>query len=149
MSVPPPASGTSLAPAARGFVALLLLAVGGGAVIQQKARRAEDDADGKQGPLELVPARPGFLRVVARPWAQVVVDGQPIDVTPFARPIPLGAGTHYVTLKHPSAGDERRVIRIVAGQTVMLDVTMGLRENETDAGADAAALEPDAGPLAR
>jgi hypothetical protein len=150
MSVPPPASRTSLAVAARGFVALLLLAVGGGAVIQQKARRVEDDVNGKQGPLELVPARQGLLRVVARPWAHVIVDGQPIDVTPFARPIPLAAGTHYVTLKHPSAGDERRVIRIVPGQTVMLDVTMGLREKEGDAGPDGGAdLEPDAGPLAR
>jgi hypothetical protein len=145
----PPAPRTSLGPAARGFVALLLLAFGGGAVIQQKARRDEDDADGKQGPLELTPAHQGLLRVVARPWAQVIVDGQLIDTTPFARSIPLSAGTHYVTLRHPSASDERRVVRIVAGQTVMLDVTMGIQGNEMDAGADGRSPfdnQPAAGP---
>jgi hypothetical protein len=151
-SGPPPVVRTSLAPAARGFVALLLLAIGGGALIQQKARRAEDDASGKRGPLELTPARPGLLRVVARPWAQVIVDGQLIDVTPFARSIPLASGTHYVTLKHPAAGDERRVVRIEPDQTVMLDVTMGLREKDADeAGVDARTPSdgPDGGALAR
>jgi serine/threonine-protein kinase len=124
-------------PAVRAFLALLLLAVLGGVAIQMQAGKTEADASGKKGPLELVPARAGFLRVVARPWAEVVVDGQRIDVTPFARPIPLAGGTHYVTLKHPKAIDERRVIRVTPGETVMLDVTMGVKGMlPGDAGAD-------------
>ena len=51
-------------------------------------------------PLELVPAAPGFLRVLATPWAEVWVDGQRIDVTPFARGIPLAAGD---ALRHARA----------------------------------------------
>jgi serine/threonine-protein kinase len=124
-------------PAVRAFLGLLLLAVLGGVAIQMQAGKTEADASGKKGPLELVPVRAGFLRVVARPWAEVVVDGQRIDVTPFARPIPLAGGTHYVTLKHPKAIDERRVIKVTPGETVMLDVTMGVKGMlPADAGAD-------------
>ena len=129
-------------PAVRGFLGLLLLAVAGGVAIQMEAGKAEADASGKKGPLELVPARAGFLRIVARPWAEVVIDGQRIDVTPIARPIPLAAGTHYVTLKHPKSSDERRVVKVSPGETVMLDVTMGLRGMApADAGADRHALQ--------
>jgi hypothetical protein len=68
----------------------------------------------------------GFLRAVATPWADVVVDGQHIDTTPFARAIPLAAGTHYVTFNHPSARAEKRVVRIEPGESTLLDVTMDL-----------------------
>ena len=125
----------SLWPAVRGFFGLLMLALAGGFYIQREARKTESDTSGKPGALELVPVRAGLLRVVARPWAEVIVDGQRIDVTPFARPIPLGGGTHYVTLKHPKAPDERRVVKITPGETVMLDVTMGVK----------GLLPPDAG----
>jgi serine/threonine-protein kinase len=129
-------------PAVRGFLGLLLFAIAGGVAIQMEAGKAEADTSGKKGPLELVPARAGFLRVVARPWAEVVVDGQRIDVTPFARPIPLSAGTHYVTLKHPKSSDERRVIKVSPGETVMLDVTMNVKGMApADAGADRRAPE--------
>jgi serine/threonine-protein kinase len=55
------------------------------------------------------------------------VDGQQVETTPFARPIPLAAGVHHVTLKHPDAPDERRVVRIAPGERVLLDITMQLR----------------------
>ena len=141
----------SLWPSVRGFFALLLLALAGGIFIRRQVHAAENDTSGKRGTLELVPIAPGFLRVVAHPWAEVIIDGQRIDVTPFARSLPLPAGTHYVTLKHPKAVDERRVIRVATGETILLDVTMGVKGVTTlDAGADRRAqLEPeeiDAGP---
>jgi serine/threonine-protein kinase len=138
-------SRTSLFPAVRGFFVLLVLALVGGIVIQQRAKKTEADNTGKQGPLQLAPAQAGFLRVVARPWAEVIVDGQRIDVTPFARPIPLSEGTHYVTLKHPTAGDERRVVKVTAGETIMLDITMSVKGlTQADAGVERhAALEYD------
>jgi serine/threonine-protein kinase len=77
-------------------------------------------------PLELTPSSPGFLRVLATPWAEVWVDGQRIDVTPFARAIPLPPGTHYVVLKHPNAPPEKRQVAIVAGDTLTIDVSMSL-----------------------
>ncbi|HMJ56399.1 MAG TPA: serine/threonine-protein kinase [Polyangiaceae bacterium] len=144
-------SRASLFPTVRGYFVLLVLALAGGIVIQQRAKKTEADNAGKQGPLQLTPAQAGFLRVVARPWAEVIVDGQRIDVTPFARAIPLAAGTHYVTLKHPAAGDERRVVKVTTGETIMLDVTMAVKGltqgdggTERHAGLDFEA--PDGGP---
>jgi serine/threonine-protein kinase len=54
----------------------------------------------------------------------VIVDGQEVEVTPFARPIPLSAGSHYVRLEHPNAPVERRTIELTPGETLLLDVTL-------------------------
>jgi serine/threonine-protein kinase len=116
----------SLGPAVRGLFLCTALIVLGGAVIQYLAGRTDGGmaARANGNALPLVPAQPGYLRVVADPWAHVIVDGQKIDTTPFARAIPLTAGTHYVRLEHPSAITERRTIRLVPGETVLLDVRM-------------------------
>lgn len=108
-------------------LALLALLLGGGAFIQLRAQKAEDAvAAFGHGPLELNPKSAGSLRVVANPWAHVVINGQYVATTPFARPIPLPPGIHYVTLQHPQATDERRVIRLAPGEVVVLDVRMGV-----------------------
>ncbi len=102
---------------------LLVLLLGGGALIQHRAQTTRE-VTATTGPLELRPQAAGSLRVVADPWAHVVVNGHYVDTTPFARPIPLPAGIHYVTLQHPNAPDERRVVRLAPGETVLLDVKM-------------------------
>jgi serine/threonine-protein kinase len=132
-------------------LALFLLVVVGGVAIRYRVRTLEEEATTtKTGPLELMPARSGFLRVVANPWADVIVDGQRVDTTPMARQLSLAAGTHYVTLKHPKVKEQRRVVKIVEGQTVSLDVNMGIVPEVQDAGADRWAGggpgEGDAGP---
>jgi serine/threonine-protein kinase len=90
------------------------------------------------------PKAPGSLRVLARPWAEVYVDGALIDTTPIGRPIELTPGRHYVTLKHPSAADEERAIDVLPGQAVTVDVLMQLTPPLRDAGAQAE--DPDASP---
>jgi eukaryotic-like serine/threonine-protein kinase len=130
-----PARG-SLWPALRGYLALFLLVLVGGAAIRYRVRTSEEATATKAGPLELAPASLGFLRVVANPWAEVIVDGQRLDTTPIARPLPLSAGTHYVTLKHPKVKEQRRVVKVVQGQTVLLDVNMGIVPEPQDAGPD-------------
>ena len=90
--------------------------------------------------LELLPEGRAFLRVVAHPWAHVIVDGQEVEITPFARPIPLSAGSHYVRLEHPNAPVERRTIELTPGETLLLDVTLHVSQPKADAGT-AAALE--------
>ena len=114
------------------------LLVVGGSVIQYFAWRGEGvpPARGGIGKLELVPRRQGFLRVVADPWAHVFVDGQRLDTTPFARPIPLEAGIHYVKLEHPQAPTERRTVRIALGETLLLDVKMKLYAPQIDSGTE-------------
>lgn len=122
---------------------LALVGVGGmvgGAVLQATAHR-EGDAAGARA-LDLLPPAAGYLRVLATPWAEVWIDGQRVDVTPFARPIPLPEGTHYVTLVHPSAPVEKRTIAVVRGETRTIDAVMTVSPQALpeDAGSD------DAGP---
>ena len=119
-------STTSVALVLAGFCALM---AAGGFVIDLLAKRSgkADAEPGNAGRLELVPATPAFLRVVVQPWANVIVDGETFDTTPFARAIPLAPGTHYVRLEHPQAPTERRTIELVAGETILLDVTMKIR----------------------
>ncbi|MGH7439155.1 MAG: serine/threonine-protein kinase [Polyangiaceae bacterium] len=122
----PPAQRTraSVRLAVAGLGALGLLAAGGGIAIEASATHDGEAAGAR--PLELTPGGPGFLRVLATPWAEVWVDGQRIDFTPFARSIPLLPGVHYVTLVHPSAPVEKRTLTIVRGETRTLDVVMGV-----------------------
>jgi serine/threonine-protein kinase len=78
---------------------------------------------------------------MATPWAEVWVDGQRVDVTPFARAIPLSAGTHYVTFVHPNAPVEKRAITIARGEVRTLDVVMTIAERD---GVDGGAQGPRA-----
>jgi len=105
-------------------VALCLIAIGGAAIQYMGGRARTVHAPRTGAHLELLPERAGYLRVVADPWALVIVDGEPVDTTPFARPIPLPPGVHYVRLEHPHAKTERRTVTLSAGETVLLDVKM-------------------------
>lgn len=106
-----------------GFAAVFAALVASGVYLQLGSGAAFGSRPGDQ-PLELLPKNGGGLRVLASPWAHVAVDGQPVDTTPFARPIPLAPGRHHVTLSHPDAPDERRVIDVAPGEVVLLDVLM-------------------------
>ncbi|MRG97275.1 serine/threonine-protein kinase [Polyangium spumosum] len=132
---PPP---LPLGPLAQRLAVLFGLALLGAVVIEAFVRE-EDVAAEDAG--EADTTERGHLKVLARPWAEVLVDGQFVDVTPIGRPIPVVPGRHYVTFKHPNAPDEKREIRVIAGQTVLLDVTMRLERRAApavDAGTDAA-----------
>lgn len=109
-----------------GLAVACALIVLGGAVIFALARSSDLHARSRAGTgrLDLVPEGAGQLRIVADPWARVIVDGHEVDTTPFARSIPLRSGTHYVRLEHPQAPPERRTIHLVPGETVLLDVKM-------------------------
>jgi serine/threonine-protein kinase len=143
-SIPPRAS---LGPALRGLITCFLLILGGGGVIQYLAWRTGggSPARGTTSRLELAPMRAGYLRVVADPWAHVIVDGERVETTPFARAIPLSAGTHYVRLEHPNAPTERRTIVLAAGETVLLDVKMKVTTASTDAAGVELVTPTDAG----
>ena len=116
-----------IAPALTGLGAIALVFVTGATAIEWSAWGQREASQAGTRALDLVPAKAGFLRVVASPWAEVSIDGQRVDVTPFARPIPLASGTHYVTLTHPTAPVEKRQITINPGETTFIDVTMHVR----------------------
>ncbi len=122
-----------------GLVTALIIA-GGAAIEAMREQEPVSDstapADSTQAPVG--PRDRGLLKVVVRPWAEVYVDGELIDVTPIGRPILVTPGKHYLTFRHPKAPDEARTIKIVGGQTVLLDVSMRVDRGLGDAGLDAA-----------
>ncbi|WP_438027520.1 serine/threonine protein kinase [Sorangium sp. So ce233] len=148
-SVRPPAErrhAPSIAPDVGRLAGIFALILAGGALIELGLRQHE-----AVGPPSAEARQPGasseergYLKVLARPWAEVVIDGELIDVTPVARPIPLQAGRHFVTFRHPNAPEEKRTISVSAGQTVTLDVSMRIDRPAPDAGAPP--VDRDASP---
>jgi hypothetical protein len=110
--------------AALGLAVLSSIALGSGAILQATASRDGQAAGAR--PLELAPSSPGYLRVLATPWAEVWIDGQRVDVTPFARGIALPPGTHYVTMLHPNAPVEKRTVVLAPGETRTIDIVMAV-----------------------
>ena len=113
---------------------LLALVIAGALVIEGFLRETTISRVSEQ---HINDSERGFLRVLARPWAEVFVDGRMVDVTPMAKPIVVTVGRHYVTFKHPNAPDEQREMTVSAGQTVLVDVTMRIERRASDAGVDA------------
>jgi len=75
------------------------------------------------------PEADGWLLVFAKPWAEVVIDGGPTRLTPFAR-VPLRPGPHSVVLTHPDYRPYVRKVTIRPGETSRIDVdfrTEGVR----------------------
>ena len=103
------------------FGAALALGLG---VVRATDRAGEHQSAGVEGPL--LPGKPGFLRVLATPWAEVSVDGQHAAITPVARAIPLAPGVHFVRFTHPSAPSQTRRVTIQSAETETLDVTMDI-----------------------
>jgi serine/threonine-protein kinase len=151
-ALPPPAGLGAPAPrlaavgpdvrrAARSLGVVFALLLGGAFVIRLIAA-ADEGAPGEGVTESGPPAGPrdrGHVRIVARPWAEVYLDGELVDTTPIGRPLQVTPGKHFLTFRHPSAPDEQRAIKIAAGQTVFIDVSM--RIDRGDAGAPR-----DAGP---
>ncbi len=69
-----------------------------------------------------------LLRVVATPWAHILVDGRHLQTTPFAEPIVLVPGRHVVRLEHPNAPAEERIVDGQPGQALLLDVRMAIQK---------------------
>lgn len=127
---------TSISRTLAGFVAVAIVFLVLAGVNESASVQARESRTAGTQVLELAPEHAGGLRVVATPWAFVRVDGQLVETTPFAKPIPLGPGAHFVTLTHPDAvGSIERSVAIVAGETTTLDVTLDL--GSEDAGKDA------------
>ncbi len=79
------------------------------------------------------------LRVVAKPWAEVWVDGQLVETTPFARALKLAPGSPTLTLKHPMVPADEREIVCVAGEELLVKKTFDVprpapKEPEADDG---------------
>jgi serine/threonine-protein kinase len=87
-----------------------------------ESRAAAPSAAAQPSPTP-TPVAEGALLVVARPWADVSVDGVPRGQTPLAR-IPLPAGPHAVLLTHPDYQPYPRRVTIRPGETFRLTVDL-------------------------
>lgn len=133
-----PTAPWSLARIVSGFVVVLALFL---ATVLLVARPSRAGSARGVAPASLLAttegASGGGLRVVASPWAHVRVDGVLVETTPFARPIPLAAGKHWVQLAHPDAPPVEREVEVGEGQIVTLDVTMPAGAHDAGAGREA------------
>lgn len=120
--------------------ALCLCVVLSGAVIQKLAGRfdIEQEAQTHDASDPLTTDRAGFLQVVVDPWAEVYVDGKLLGITPFAEPLMLAPGVHYVKLENPHFQQATREVRIVRGETLRLETKL----QEKPKGAAAGGVRP-------
>ena len=65
----------------------------------------------------------GLLQVVARPWADISVDGAQVGTTPF-RALKVAAGKHVVLFTHPDYKPFRRQVVVRSGETSRLEVDL-------------------------
>jgi serine/threonine-protein kinase len=75
------------------------------------------------------------VRILAHPWAEVLIDGERYDTTPIGKPALLHPGRHELTFRHPNAPEEKRVIDVGPGQRTVVDVEMEI-VHVVDAGVD-------------
>jgi serine/threonine protein kinase len=66
----------------------------------------------------------GFVRVNAVPWAEVYVNGDKYDVTPFARPIVLPPGRHAIEFRNNFYEPQREIVDVEPGVTQSVKVEL-------------------------
>ena len=79
-------------------------------------------------PAKSAPAATGFLWLESFPWAEIVVDGTPVDTTPLNRPLELTAGPHQIVLRNPDFLPVTRTVTITAHTSDTLRVQLQPRE---------------------
>lgn len=86
-----------------------------------ESARALSVAPGQIAALDIV-APTARLNVNARPWADVLIDGEPVGQTPMAN-LELAVGKHEVVFRHPQLGSrtERIVVSAHAVNRVAVD----------------------------
>jgi predicted RNA-binding Zn ribbon-like protein len=112
-----------IGPTVLGLALSLVAMAAGGAVIQWRGGSIRK-------PHEPAPVRAASgpesarLRVLARPWAEIAIDGQRVDVTPIGAPVFVRPGRHVVTFAHPAASTQRHVVDLKPGEQQTLDVAL-------------------------
>ncbi len=71
-------------------------------------------------------AKVAQLLVLVDPWAEVLIDGQKVETTPFARPLRLRAGRRYLELRGPFFKPVRQALDLQPGDSRVLQVQMPL-----------------------
>ncbi len=79
---------------------------------------------------DAAPARPALLKVTARPWAEVFVNGTSHGYTPRMREVSLPAGTYRLRFVNPLCDEVEQEVTLAPGETVSRDVVLSPRKAE-------------------
>jgi PEGA domain-containing protein len=76
---------------------------------------------------EIIPMRvqppDGRVSINAQPWAQVWIDGNLVGETPLAN-LPVAAGEHEITFRHPQLGERRETAMVKSGVQTRISATL-------------------------
>jgi len=87
--------------------------------------RSRQTVDIKAGQIVRMTITPpdGRVSVNAAPWAQVSIDGNTVGDTPLAN-LPLSAGEHQITFRHPQLGEQTQKVIVKAGALTRVSATL-------------------------
>jgi hypothetical protein len=69
-----------------------------------------------------VTAPTGRININAQPWAQVLIDDNPVGDTPLAN-VSVPLGQHQITFRHPQLGERRQTVTVRADSVTRVSVT--------------------------
>ncbi|MCP3137754.1 serine/threonine-protein kinase [Pyxidicoccus xibeiensis] len=92
--------------------------------------RAVEPAAAPVAPPLTEPQAYATLTVVARPWAEVFVDGQSRGYTPRVREVRLSPGTHRLRFENPLCEAVEEVIQVSARETVSRELNLQVLKAE-------------------
>lgn len=87
-------------------------------------RRTIEIVPGAVASIDVV-APKGLLNLNARPWADILIDGNPAGQTPLAN-VQVTAGPHQITFRHPQLGE--RTERVVVSTSGVTRVSVDLNK---------------------
>jgi len=92
------------------------------AAVGYRSRQTVDVRPGQIVRMAITPPD-GRVSVNAVPWAQVLIDGNPVGETPLAN-LPLAAGEHQITFRHPQLGEQVQKVMVKAGAPTRVSATL-------------------------
>ncbi len=70
------------------------------------------------------PAKNGGLFVIVKPWAEIWIGGQKVDVTPLQKPISLKPGQYHLALKNSNYESFEQILKIHNGKVDTMRVAL-------------------------
>jgi hypothetical protein len=78
--------------------------------------------EGQVVPVTITPPS-GRVNINAIPWAQVWIDGRLVGESPLSE-VPLAAGVHTITFRHPDFGERRETVTVRPGGETRVTATL-------------------------
>lgn len=79
--------------------------------------------EGPRGPRRPAAREPGMLTIASSPWSEVYLGRRHLGTTPLAN-VPLPAGRHVLTLRHPGRPERRVTVTIEPGRVTRERVSL-------------------------